>query len=81
MTLIPDTVLPSRFGRASPEVYENSSPRLRGTMIIEREHPAEALSADFTRGKSFTDYAGDALLRSAVERQFETVGEALRMAL
>jgi uncharacterized protein with HEPN domain len=35
---------------------------------------------DFTRGKSFADYTTDALLRSAVERQFITIGEALSQA-
>ena len=39
------------------------------------------LLADFTRGKSFDDYAAEALLRSAVERQLEIIGEALRVAV
>jgi uncharacterized protein with HEPN domain len=35
------------------------------------------LLADFIAGKTFDDYASDALLRSAVERQLMIVGEAL----
>jgi uncharacterized protein with HEPN domain len=34
--------------------------------------------SDFVRGKSFRDYQGDRLLRGAVERHLEIIGEAAR---
>lgn len=36
----------------------------------------DSISA-FVRGRSFADYDSDELLRSAVERKFEIIGEAL----
>jgi uncharacterized protein with HEPN domain len=38
---------------------------------------AAELAGEFADGRSFADYQADAMLRSAVERQFEIVGEAL----
>ena len=35
------------------------------------------LIAEFVSGRKFSDYQQDRMLRSAVERQFEIVGEAL----
>ena len=38
---------------------------------------AARLLREFSDGKTFVDYEGDAMLRSAVERQFEVIGEAM----
>lgn len=38
---------------------------------------AVARIEDFSAGKNFQDYTGDEMLRAAVERRFEIIGEAL----
>ena len=38
---------------------------------------ASALLAQFVQGQTWPDYEANAMLRSAVERQFEVIGEAL----
>ena len=38
---------------------------------------AADLLTEFTTGKTFADYERDAMLRAAVERQFEIIGEAM----
>jgi uncharacterized protein with HEPN domain len=40
-------------------------------------HKAASQIVDFTSGKTLEDYRGNAMLRSAVERQFEIIGEAV----
>ncbi len=42
---------------------------------------AGAAIARFLKGRSLADYESDPMVRSAVERQFEIVGEALSRAL
>lgn len=46
------------------------------TFLWDVKQASQAITT-FTAGKSFEDYSTDLMLRSAVERQFEIIGEAL----
>ncbi len=51
-----------------------------------RKHLHDVLEAcllieKFTKGKLLSDYQNDAMLRSAVERQFQIIGEALQQMI
>jgi uncharacterized protein with HEPN domain len=51
-------------------------PRDARAFVWDAQQAIERIGS-FVRGKSWEDYEGDVLLRSAVERQFEIIGEAL----
>jgi uncharacterized protein with HEPN domain len=50
--------------------------RLEARKLLFDVREAGRLIARFTAGRAFPDYAADPMLRSAVERQFEIMGEA-----
>jgi len=47
--------------------------------LLDVVNACEAI-AEFVAGKNFPAYESDRLLRSAVERQFEIIGEALKQS-
>lgn len=51
--------------------------RLEVKKCLEDVRQAAELIRQFTAGRSFADYDGSQLLQSAVERQFEVIGEAV----
>ena len=51
--------------------------RLESRKYLYDIQQAVGLLREFTACKSFADYERDAMLRAAVERQFELIGEAL----
>jgi predicted sugar kinase len=51
--------------------------RLEAKKYLHDIKRAADLLAEFTAGKTLSDYVLDAMLRAAVEREFEIIGEAL----
>lgn len=47
-----------------------------GKLLCDASRAVERLGR-FTAGKTFTEYVADEYLQSAVERQFEIIGEAM----
>lgn len=46
------------------------------SILFDMKHAANGIEL-FITGKTLSDYRSDLMLRSAVERQFEIIGEAL----
>lgn len=51
--------------------------RLEANKYLYDMRQGASLLAEFVAGRTFADYQADAMLRAAVERQFEIIGEAL----
>ena len=51
--------------------------RLEIVSLLDDVRQASKLCLQFARDKTYAEYAGDVMLRSAVERQLAIVGEAL----
>ena len=60
-------------------IRKRSMPRSLRAYLWDVEHAATEILA-FTDGKQLKDYESDSMLRAAVERNFEIIGEALSQA-